>query len=309
MPGETEKCPFCDSEVEPQRKNGAVDYVDCPICGKYEIENILFAPRRWGTEKQRSRVSGVIKHNSNRGADPLLIHTDNLKEIEALAPTGLEERARRLLFVIGERTSFFGQQVFLWPKKDYPLGFCQNRLEFVSMVQLLAGRDLITADVNGVEDKFAIRLEAKGFDQIESSERSNLDSETGFVAMWFGKEVDAAFSEGIKPAIEAAGFRPVRIDLVEHNKDIVFEVLAEVRRARFMVSDFTAHRNGVYFESGFALGIGIPVVWTCRKDHADGAHFDTEHFNHIRWETPAELKEKLQRRIEATIGVGPLKPK
>jgi len=30
-------------------------------------------------------------------------------------------------------------------------------------------------------------------------------------------------------------------------------------------------------------------------------HFDTRQYNHISWETPEELKEKLIARIEATI--------
>ncbi len=35
---------------------------------------------------------------------------------------------------------------------------------------------------------------------------------------------------------------------------------------RFMIADFTGHRGGVYFEAGFAHGLGIPVIWTCRED-------------------------------------------
>lgn len=68
-----------------------------------------------------------------------------------------------------------------------------------------------------------------------------------------------------------------------------------------MIADFTGNRNGVYFEAGFAMGLGIPVIWTCRKDHIDNVHFDTRQYNHIVWETPEELREKLTYRIEATI--------
>ena len=30
-------------------------------------------------------------------------------------------------------------------------------------------------------------------------------------------------------------------------------------------------------------------------------HFDTNHKNHIDWETPEELRDRLYRRIRATI--------
>ena len=43
-----------------------------------------------------------------------------------------------------------------------------------------------------------------------------------------------------------------------------------------------------------------PMVLTClsyspvEKDAVDTLHFDTEHYNHIVWTTPEELREKLK---------------
>ena len=33
--------------------------------------------------------------------------------------------------------------------------------------------------------------------------------------------------------------------------------MAEIRRSRFVVADYTGQVNGVYFEAGFALGLGL----------------------------------------------------
>ena len=41
------------------------------------------------------------------------------------------------------------------------------------------------------------------------------------------------------------------------------------RHGGLVVADFTGHRGGVYFEAGFARGLGIPVVWTCHKEYDD----------------------------------------
>ena len=49
------------------------------------------------------------------------------------------------------------------------------------------------------------------------------------------------------------------------------------------------------------LGLGIPVVWTCRDTDIDKAHFDTRQYNHIVWTDSDDLKEKLIARIEATV--------
>ena len=67
--------------------------------------------------------------------------------------------------------------------------------------------------------------------------------------------------------------------------------------------------NGVYFEAGFAQGLGLKVIWTCHEDHVKDLHFDTRQENHITWENPEDLREKLKNRIRAVIGFGPHKGK
>jgi nucleoside 2-deoxyribosyltransferase len=60
-------------------------------------------------------------------------------------------------------------------------------------------------------------------------------------------------------------------------------------------------RGGVYFEAGFAMGLGKLVIWTCHEDDVEKLHFDTRQYNHIVWTDATDLKEKLMLRIEATL--------
>ena len=66
-------------------------------------------------------------------------------------------------------------------------------------------------------------------------------------------------------------------------------------------------RGGVYFEAGLAYGLGLPVIYTCRKDKVFKLHFDTRQYHHIVWEEPADLCRDLKNRIQALIGEGPKK--
>jgi nucleoside 2-deoxyribosyltransferase len=69
-----------------------------------------------------------------------------------------------------------------------------------------------------------------------------------------------------------------------------------------VIADVTFASTGVYFEAGYALGLGRPVIWTCRSDRkAQDMHFDTRQYNHILWETPAHLLDELYYRVVATI--------
>lgn len=135
--------------------------------------------------------------------------------------------------------------------------------------------------------------------------------------MWFDDSTLAAYDQGVEPAVRDASYEPVRIDRREHSNKIDDEIISEIRRSRFVIADFTCGtvlsedrkvaipRGGVYYETGFAQGLDLPVIWTCREDQIDQVHFDTRQFNHILWTEPRDLREKLRNRIGAVIGDGP----
>jgi hypothetical protein len=81
--------------------------------------------------------------------------------------------------------------------------------------------------------------------------------------------------------------------------------MAQIRRSRFVVVDYTGQRHNVYFEAGFALGLGLTVIPTCRADESDKLQFDVRHLNTLAWKSSDELAEGLDRRIRAVIGAGP----
>ena len=155
-----------------------------------------------------------------------------------------------------------------------------------------------------------VKVTVDGYNRIADQDTST-DFSQAFVAMWFDDETDDAYEQGIRKGIEAAGYTPMRIDRKPDVNKIDDEIIAEIRRSRFLVADFTHGKNGarggVYYEAGFAYGLGLPVIYSCRKDMVDQLHFDTRQYYHIVWETPEELSDSLAQRIEALIGAGPNK--
>ena len=120
--------------------------------------------------------------------------------------------------------------------------------------------------------------------------------------MWFSNEIQDAWEFAIKPAIKSCGYQPIRIDEVHHHEKIDDQILRHIRESEFVVADLTGHRGGVYFEAGFALALGKPVIWTCRADDFDGAHFDVNHYHIIKWKTHDELREFLNNKLVALFG-------
>ena len=107
----------------------------------------------------------------------------------------------------------------------------------------------------------------------------------------------------------------MRVDKEEHLDFIPDKIISEIRQSRFVVADFSycekdssdekRASEGVYYEAGFAHGLNLPVIFTCKESDTDGVHFDVDQYNRIQWEDPKDLKAKLTARIEAVIGKGP----
>ena len=253
--------------------------------------------------------------------------------IENLKPLQIGERADRLLTFFAERSQAIGQQIEIAlpdfesvdPSRyntfdDVPesirnlwraMAWSESTTirEVVFLVDYLAERRRLKR-LSGPRHEW-VSVTVDGYAHIEDS-RVNADLGQAFVAMWFDDETNDAFDQGFQPAVEGAGYTTMRIDRKEHINKIDDEIIAEIRRSRFLVADFSqgddGARGGVYFEAGFALGLGIPVISTCRKSDIDKLHFDTRQYNHIVWETPEELRDALKNRILAVIGEGPNTP-
>ena len=136
---------------------------------------------------------------------------------------------------------------------------------------------------------------------------TNADSTQAFVAIWFDPEVDFVYDQGIAPAVESAGFKPYRADREHYLSKIDDQVIAEIRRSRFLIADMThgnkGARGSVYFEAGFAFGLGIPVIYSCRNDMFEDLHFDTRQYPHIEWSKNdiETFSQNLENRIRALI--------
>ena len=156
--------------------------------------------------------------------------------------------------------------------------------------------------------RFDLTLTVPGHDRVADLEHVvNATSDRVFVAMWFDKSRDAA-SESIKDAIEAAGYKAIRVDEQHYVGNIVDKIISEIRRSRFVVADFSQDdcaRGGVYYEAGFARGLGLKVISTCKEADKGKLHFDILQDNHILWETEDDLRVRLEERISAVMGDGP----
>ena len=78
--------------------------------------------------------------------------------------------------------------------------------------------------------------------------------------------------------------------------------MMEIKNSRFVIANVTGQRPGVYFEAGYAIGLGLPAIWSVREDDLRNVHFDTRQYSHIVWKREDDLKEQFYNPVLAVIG-------
>ena len=187
------------------------------------------------------------------------------------------------------------------PFRNYPFACARDPGEFEFHLEGLVNSQALTKYVDRIGGADYV-ITHYGWETAAKLATERQKSKTAFVAMRFRDDMLALWEPVFRLAIERAGFDPRLANDPQHNDRIDAKIVAEIKQSRFVVADVSYGSQGVYFEAGYALGLGRPVIWTCRRDlEKNDMHFDTRQYNHILWSTADELRDELYYRIVATI--------
>lgn len=103
----------------------------------------------------------------------------------------------------------------------------------------------------------------------------------------------------IKRATTQHGIDALRVDEIEHSKKITDVILEKVRESRFLVCDISTERPNVYYELGYAHGIGKDVILVAREGTT--VHFDIKDYNVIFYKNYSDLEFRVAKRIGDAI--------
>lgn len=119
-----------------------------------------------------------------------------------------------------------------------------------------------------------------------------------FVLMPFKHRlVEGIYDHGISPACEEAGAYCKRIDTEIVSGRITEEIYNQIDRADILVADVTGLNPNVYYEVGFAHGLGKNVIFIKHIEDNNAFQFDTQDFQHIIYSNASHLQKELVRRI------------
>ncbi|MDP3465223.1 MAG: hypothetical protein Q8R86_05570, partial [Sulfuricurvum sp.] len=146
-------------------------------------------------------------------------------------------------------------------------------------------------------------LTFEGHEFIESLDEPNKNSNKIFMAFWFDPEIQKIFDDIVKPAIDEVGFLAERVSssTTSLENKISDEIIGMIKSSRAVIADCTGNRTAVYYEAGYAMGMKIPVIWTCREDQVGDICFDVSQHPFILWNTQEELADKIVKRLKAIL--------
>ncbi|WP_455795504.1 hypothetical protein [Clostridium butyricum] len=313
-------CPICrenDAKII-RDKERDIEEVSCKYCGKFKITDEAIEMLHGAIYKsQLAKISSLIKSRDIDNKPIITIYSNDADidaskqqsiKIESLLldyPKTMAQRIDNALINLSSLSKYTGQFIkFATFKNASTVLYCDSYesssvtfildyLQEQGMIDFKFGRDSRTAPM---EFRLTVEAWSKINEYLEGHNSSN-----AFVAMSFDTDLNSIYDSSIKRAIVDAGYSPIRVDKKEFNDKICDEIVINVRKSKFIVADVTQQKNGVYFEAGFAMGLGKPVIWTVKHSDLDNIHFDTRQYNHIVWEDEKDLYEKLKKRILATI--------
>jgi len=303
------KCIFCERADIQIKELPEIDSkrVDCPLCKSYIVSNTALADNIIDkiTKEDRILFSAYIRKNALMNDPVRLLSGDIIKIPEKVSfykKLYVLDKINIVITFIARKSKSIGENISIDYLNDFTEFFCSGPTELRTIINYL--KDIGYLNVIGSigSSTLAVALTVSGWQAFENLKETNIDNKNVFVAMSFkNPDYKNIFEKGIVPACEECGLKAIRIDLIEHNEKICDEIISEIKNSRLIITDFTDQRQNVYFEAGFALGLGIKVIWTCFDREKDNLHFDTRQYNHILWKDYEDFKAQLINRIRATV--------
>jgi hypothetical protein len=103
--------------------------------------------------------------------------------------------------------------------------------------------------------------------------------------------------DAIKEAAHRCGVQAERIDEPASTDRITDRIIESIQRAQFVIADLTDARPNVYYEAGYAHGIGKVPIYIARE--GTRLEFDLKDYPVIFFDSFRQLKDDLEKRLRA----------
>ncbi|WP_296280502.1 hypothetical protein [Pseudoxanthomonas sp.] len=130
---------------------------------------------------------------------------------------------------------------------------------------------------------------------------------TCFVIQPFDRaKFDKRYKDCFEPAIRAADLEPYRVDGDPSADVLIASIEDGIRNASACLAEITSDNPNVWYELGYAMALGKPVIMICSEERHTPFPFDIRHRSIITYKTESasdfqELGKKIVSTIQARL--------
>jgi len=292
---------------------------ECEYCGKYEIDDRAVNLLTYEKFNEKYKLQSYIREQNDIFNEITFLTVEKIKQIIEMPDKTLKEQFDLFMKNLFE----FLSKDLVWRDISDKLvdlrikSWIKNYYYFQKLIEKAIEKGFIKSEgyyerefyfvdnIGFIDVKLPIieDFTFKGLEYIESLNQLNQNSKKIFLAFKFDEELNKIFKNTISDMIRNLGLNPVIVDqdITSHNEKISDKIISEIKSSRILIADLTHHSQNVYYEIGYAMGMGIPIILTCKKDFLQNVAFDINQYPVFEWENEYELKEKIENRIKILL--------
>lgn len=299
-------CPICNEMyAESAPPTGRSTHYRCIRCGEF-ILTATAASTLEDLLKERPTGRTLLSYTIRKmqGDEPPTLDNQIIKTVlENSRLPSLKEQQNNLVLYLGNQR-YPGERVEEESRELIAVAGSINYSGLNFIIDHLKESELLTTTKDSSDHRF-MSLTMKGWERYDEIRRGNIDSKKAFMAMPFNNPILDKVYKRFKLAITQTGFDLLRIDERPKAGLIDDRLRVEITTSRFLIAELRDENHGVYWEAGFAEGLGRPVIYTCEKTYFEKVktHFDTNHHLTVIWEEDKinEALDKLKATVRTTL--------
>lgn len=288
------RCLFCDEIVPAKLEGSSIKFMNCSCSpeGSYMLHEESYAAiQAMPLPIKRNAfhlLSAYIREHTDCGEKVELSASD----VDSIAnaptlPVTVQEKGNRLLQYLYRHARQPEDPVFIHPlNRNYNLTYSPNLQELVYIIDKLSGEQLL------VREGTTFKLTAAGWNEAAAAAKgSNLKPCSVLIS---GDETTSRlWEENMLPVIEQAGYLP---RLLAHTGQQTEKYSLDlISDSRLLIVDLSGEAQEVLLAGGYALGLGIPVIWTVNSLKANELSLQIQDIRPVVWDTPEDLAAILRQ--------------
>ena len=310
----SENCLICNTELTYHGSKDLMKNFICPVCGSYDMNVLMvdrFTQNATTYDDIKPKLCSKIYYHNLYHHKPYFIDYEDLETLKTENTSPAQILNRLIEFLYQDQHEL---DSFRYPTADlFPILQSFNVHVHINYFKELESQNIVQ-DFQRIQlspERFVGIRTFQGFEAYEELKKGKSKSNQVFMALQFDSDADKFYKDHLKSAVEKLGLELKDLRELSKAGKLTSQMEAEIRQSKLIIADITPVKKkpnaNVYWEAGFAQGLGKPVIYMAdKKSSKTKLPFDTGSHLHVFYDASspegrAEAIADLQAKIFNTF--------